>query len=42
MNGQNEISLHLPAPRGHALRDVALMATLLLAIAAFVAQSVQF
>jgi hypothetical protein len=35
-------TLHLPRPRGHALRDVALLATLLLVIAAFVAQASRF
>jgi hypothetical protein len=41
MTGQTETSLHLRAPRSHALRDVAFLATLLAVIAAFVAHSIQ-
>jgi hypothetical protein len=39
MTRPNETSIHLPIPRGHALRDVALLAALLAAIAAFLAHS---
>jgi hypothetical protein len=42
MNGHQETSLHLRPPRGHALRDVALFAGLLVVIAAFLAHSVRF
>lgn len=34
-------TLHLHASRGHALRDVSLVAFLLLAIAAFIAHAMQ-
>jgi hypothetical protein len=39
MTRPNETSIHLPIPRGHALRDVAVLAALLAAIAAFLAHS---
>jgi hypothetical protein len=42
MNAHPETSLHLRPPRGHALRDVALFASLLVVIAAFLAHSVRF
>ena len=42
MNGHPETSLHLRPPRGHALRDIALFAGLLVVIAAFLAHSVRF
>jgi hypothetical protein len=34
-------TLHLHAPRGHAFRDVAVVALALLAIAAFIAHALQ-
>jgi hypothetical protein len=37
----NTRSLHLPVPRGHALRDSTVVAALLAAIAAFLIQLVQ-
>jgi hypothetical protein len=42
MTRRNPTSIHLHAPRGHTLRDVAFLASLLAVIAAFVAQSVRF
>ena len=42
MTRTRSTTLQLPQPRGHALRDVGLLATLLLVIAAFVAQAARF
>jgi hypothetical protein len=42
MTRQNETSLHLRPPRGHAMRDLAFLGMLLAVIAAFVAHAVRF
>jgi hypothetical protein len=39
-NGSN--TLHLALPRRHALRDVGVIAAMVLVIAAFVAQAIRF
>jgi hypothetical protein len=38
MTNPNDASLHLPAPRRHVLRDLAVVAFLVLVLGAFVAQ----
>jgi hypothetical protein len=38
MTNANESTLHLPAPRRHALKDLGVVAFLLLVLGAFVAQ----
>jgi hypothetical protein len=41
MTPSTTTTLHLPQPRGHALRDVGFLATLVLVIAAFVVQAIR-
>jgi hypothetical protein len=41
MPQDSQVSLRLHASRGHALRDVAVIALSLLAIAAFIASAIQ-
>ncbi len=42
MHSTNDRSLRLPVTRGHALRDVAFVASMLLVVAAFVTHAIRF